>query len=353
MEQNGNVILSVRDLNVKFTLRGKTLHAIRGVSLDLYEGETLAVVGESGSGKSVLNKTFMGLLDKNGYIDSGSILFEGQDLTKLKTEKEWEKIRGGRIAMVMQDPMTCLNPLKTIGWQIAESIRYHQGLKGSEAKAQAIQMLRDVGITDPERRYRQYPHEFSGGMRQRVAIAIAVACNPKILICDEPTTALDVTIQAQIIRLISDMQKKYNLTVIYITHDLGVVAKVADRVAVMYAGDIVEIGTCREVFYDPKHPYTWALLASMPQLGVRGEKLSTIHGTPPNLFQPLKGDAFAPRNPYALKIDFEYRPPYFEVTPTHKAKTWLLSDRAPKIDPPEAIRNIKNLVPLGGDLHDL
>ena len=224
MEQNGNVILSVRDLNVKFTLRGKTLHAIRGVSLDLYEGETLAVVGESGSGKSVLNKTFMGLLDKNGYIDSGSILFEGQDLTKLKTEKEWEKIRGGRIAMVMQDPMTCLNPLKTIGWQIAESIRYHQGLKGSEAKAQAIQMLRDVGITDPERRYRQYPHEFSGGMRQRVAIAIAVACNPKILICDEPTTALDVTIQAQIIRLISDMQKKYNLTVIYITHDLGVVA---------------------------------------------------------------------------------------------------------------------------------
>ncbi len=353
MEQTGNVILSVKDLHIKFTLRGKTLHAIRGVSLDLMEGETLAVVGESGSGKSVLNKTCMGLLDKNGFIETGSILFEGRDLAQIHSEKEWEKIRGGRIAMIMQDPMTCLNPLKTVGWQIAESIRYHQGLHGAQAKQKALQMLRDVGIADPERRYHQYPHEFSGGMRQRVAIAIAVACNPKILICDEPTTALDVTIQAQIIQLISDMQKKYSLTVIYITHDLGVVAKVADRVAVMYAGDIVEIGTCREVFYDPKHPYTWALLASMPQLGVRGEKLNSIHGTPPNLFLPLKGDAFAPRNPYALKIDFEYRPPYFEVTPTHKAKTWLLCDRAPKVQPPESIRSIRELVPLGGDLHEL
>ena len=201
MEQTGNVILSVKDLHIKFTLRGKTLHAIRGVSLDLMEGETLAVVGESGSGKSVLNKTCMGLLDKNGFIESGSILFEGRDLAQIHSEKEWEKIRGGRIAMIMQDPMTCLNPLKTVGWQIAESIRYHQGLHGAQAKQKAIQMLRDVGIADPERRYRQYPHEFSGGMRQRVAIAIAVACNPKILICDEPTTALDVTIQAQIHRI--------------------------------------------------------------------------------------------------------------------------------------------------------
>ena len=259
MEQNGNVILSVRDLNVKFTLRGKTLHAIRGVSLDLYEGETLAVVGESGSGKSVLNKTFMGLLDKNGYIDSGSILFEGQDLTKLKTEKEWEKIRGGRIAMVMQDPMTCLNPLKTIGWQIAESIRYHQGLKGSEAKAKAIQNAARRGHSRPGA-----PLSSVCAMSSPAVCASAWRLPlrwpavPKILHLDEPTTALDVTIQAQIIRLISDMQKKYNLTVIYITHDLGVVAKVADRVAVMYAGDIVEIGTCREVFYDPKHPYVGA-----------------------------------------------------------------------------------------------
>ncbi len=343
-------ILSIRDLNVTFSLRGQTLHAIHGVSLDLMQGECLAIVGESGSGKSVLTKTCMGLLDKNGTIASGSILFEGQELTLLRTEPQWEKIRGGKIAMVMQDPMTCLNPLKTVGWQIAESLKYHQDLTGEAAKAEAIRMLHDVGIPDPERRYGQYPHEFSGGMRQRVAIAIAVACHPKILICDEPTTALDVTIQAQILALIHDLQQKYDLTVIYITHDLGVVANVADRVAVMYAGDIVEIGTSREVFFDPRHPYTWALLSSLPQLGVRGEKLSSIHGTPPNLFLPLKGDAFAPRNPYALKVDFEYRPPYFEVSPTHKAKTWLLDPRAPKIDPPDAIRNIKSLTALGGGL---
>ena len=343
-------ILSIRDLNVTFSLRGQTLHAIHGVSLDLVQGECMAIVGESGSGKSVLTKTCMGLLDKNGTIASGSIRFEGQELTKLHTEAQWEKIRGGKIAMVMQDPMTCLNPLKTVGWQIAESLKYHQDLTGEAAKAEAVRMLHDVGIPDPERRCGQYPHEFSGGMRQRVAIAIAVACRPKILICDEPTTALDVTIQAQILALIHDLQKKYDLTVIYITHDLGVVANVADRVAVMYAGDIVEIGTSREVFFDPKHPYTWALLSSLPQLGVRGEKLSSIHGTPPNLFLPLKGDAFAPRNPYALKVDFEYRPPYFEVSPTHKAKTWLLDPRAPKIDPPEAIRNIKSLTALGGGL---
>ena len=343
-------ILSIQDLHVKFSLRGQTLHALHGVSLDLMEGECLAIVGESGSGKSVLTKTCMGLLDKNGSISAGSIRYRGRELTGIRSEAEWEKLRGGEIAMVMQDPMTCLNPLKTIGWQIAESLRYHQGLTGAAARDKAVQMLRDVGILEPERRYGQYPHEFSGGMRQRVAIAIAVACDPKILICDEPTTALDVTIQAQILELVHDLQQKYALTVIYITHDLGVVANVADRVAVMYAGDIVEIGTCEEVFYDPKHPYTWALLSSLPQLGVKGEKLSSIHGTPPNLFLPLKGDAFAPRNPYALKVDFEYRPPYFQVSPTHKAKTWLLDPRAPKIDPPEAIRNIRTLTALGGGL---
>ena len=330
-------ILSVRDLDVKFNLRGRKLHAIRGVSLDLYKGESLAIVGESGSGKSVFVKTFMGLLDANGWIDGGSIMYNGEDLTQFKTEKQWLKVRGKEIAMVLQDPMTSLNPLKTIGSQILEAIELHQGLRGEQARKEMLSILTDVGITEPERRAKQYPHEFSGGMRQRVVIAIAVACRPKILICDEPTTALDVTIQAQILRLIRNLREKYQLTTVYITHDLGVVANVADRIAVMYAGDIVEIGLCEEVFYQPKHPYTWALLSSLPQMGVKGEPLYSIHGTPPNLFQEIKGDDFAPRNPKALKIDFEKRPPYFDVTPTHKARTWLLDPRAPKIDPPEAV----------------
>ena len=338
-----NIILSVHDLDVKFTLRGQTLHAIRGISLDLYQGESLAIVGESGSGKSVFTKTFMGLLDANGYIDGGSILYNGQDLTKFTTEKEWLSIRGREIAMVMQDPMTSLNPLQTIGRQIVEAVVLHQGLKGEAAKKAVLEILADVGIDEPAKRYKQYPHEFSGGMRQRVVIAIAVACRPKILICDEPTTALDVTIQAQILHLIRDLQKKYDLTTIYITHDLGVVANVADRVAVMYAGDIVEIGGCEEVFYDARHPYTWALLSSLPQLGVKGEPLYSIAGTPPNLFHEVRGDAFAPRNPHALKIDFVERPPYFDVSPTHKARTWLLDPRAPKVDPPEHIKHLKEM----------
>ncbi|MBQ7139085.1 MAG: ABC transporter ATP-binding protein [Clostridia bacterium] len=330
-------ILTVRDLDVKFNLRGRKLHAIRGVSLDLYKGESLAIVGESGSGKSVFVKTFMGLLDANGWIDNGSIMYNGEDLTQYKTEKQWLKVRGKEIAMVLQDPMTSLNPLKTIGAQILEAIELHQGLTGDAARKEMLSILTDVGITEPERRAKQYPHEFSGGMRQRVVIAIAVACRPKILICDEPTTALDVTIQAQILRLIHNLRDKYQLTTVYITHDLGVVANVADRIAVMYAGDIIELGLCEEVFYQPKHPYTWALLSSLPQMGVKGEPLYSIHGTPPNLFQEIKGDAFAPRNPKALKIDFEKRPPYFDVSPTHKARTWLLDPRAPKIDPPEAV----------------
>ena len=331
-------ILSVRDLNVKFNLRGRKLHAIRGVSLDLYKGESLAIVGESGSGKSVFVKTFMGLLDANGWIDGGQILYEGDDLAQFKTEKQWLKIRGRKIAMVMQDPMTSLNPLKTIGSQIIEAIELHQNLRGEQARKEMLSILTDVGIADPERRAKQYPHEFSGGMRQRVVIAIAVACRPQILICDEPTTALDVTIQAQILKLIRSLTEKYQLTCVYITHDLGVVANVADRIAVMYAGDIVEIGLCEEIFYQPKHPYTWALLSSLPQLGVKGEPLYSIHGTPPNLFYEVKGDAFAPRNPRALKLDFEKRPPYFDVSPTHRARTWLLDPRAPKIDPPEAVQ---------------
>lgn len=268
-------------------------------------------------------------------------MYRGEDISKFKTEKEWLNIRGKKISMVMQDPMTSLNPLKKIGKQVQESIELNQGIKGAEAKKKAIEMLELVGIPDAARRAEQYPHEFSGGMRQRVVIAIATACHPEILICDEPTTALDVTIQAQILELIRKLQKELNMTVIYITHDLGVVANVADRVAVMYAGQLVEEGMVDEIFYDPWHPYTWALLSSLPQLGVKGEELPTIEGTPPNLFNEVKGDAFAPRNKHALAIDFEEEPPYFNITPTHKAKTWYLDPRAPKIERPEIIQRLR------------
>ena len=284
-------ILTVKDLEVQFNLRGQVLTAIRGISLDIYKGESLAIVGESGSGKSVFTKTFMGMLDKNGKVTKGEILYNGMDLAKFSSEKDWLKIRGKEVAMVFQDPMTSLNPLKTVGKQIQEALELHQNLHGRAARERTIEILSDVGITEPERRYKQYPHEFSGGMRQRAVIATAIACNPNILICDEPTTALDVTIQAQIIELLEQLQKKYRLTIIYITHDLGVVAKVADRIAVMYAGDIIEIGLCNEIFYNPQHPYTWALLSSLPQLGIKGEPLYSIHGTPPNLFKEIKGDA--------------------------------------------------------------
>ena len=341
------LILSAKDVNIQFDLRGKVLHAIRGIDLDLYQGEVLAIVGESGSGKSVFTKSFMGLLDANGSITGGTIDYYGMAdgkplrLSDLKTEKDWLRVRGREIAMVMQDPMTSLNPLKTIGAQIMEAVTLHQDLKGAAAREKTLGYLRDVGISEPEKRFKQYPHEFSGGMRQRVVIAIAAACSPKILICDEPTTALDVTIQAQILQLLKKMQVKYDLTILLITHDLGVVANIADRVAVMYAGDIVEIGTADEIYYDPRHPYTWALLSSMPQMGVKGEDLFNIVGTPPNLFAEIRGDAFAPRNPQALKIDFVRRPPYFAVSPTHKAKTWLLDPRAPRVEPPAAVKMLR------------
>ena len=333
-------LLSAKDLEVTFSLRGQKLTAIRRASLDLYEGETLAIVGESGSGKSVFTKCFVGMMDKNGTITNGSIEYDGKDLTKL-SEKEWLKIRGKKIAMVTQDPMTSLNPLKTIGYQIQESVELHQGLRGRAAKEETIRILDAVGIPDPERRYKQYPHEFSGGMRQRVVIATAVACKPQILICDEPTTALDVTIQAQILDLIRRLQKEQNMTIIYITHDLGVVANVADRVAVMYAGQVIEVGMANEVFFDPWHPYTWALLSALPQLGTKGEKLPAIDGTPPNLFNKIQGDAFAPRNKQALNIDFLEEPPMYEVTSTHMVKSWIRDPRAPHIDQPHAIKMLE------------
>lgn len=294
MEQE--VILSVKDLNVKFSLRGQVLHAIRGISLDIYKGESLAIVGESGSGKSVFTKNFIGLLDKNGWVDSGEIWYNGMDLAKFKTEKEWTKIRGKEVAMVMQDPMTSLNPLKTIGWQIEEALKLHQGLTGEAAKQRAIEIISDVGIPEPERRYKQYPHEFSGGMRQRVVIAIAMACNPKILICDEPTTALDVTIQAQILDLIYKLRDEFNMAVMLITHDLGVVSEVADRVVVMYCGQVVEEGEKVELFDYPLHPYTLGLLRSIPRLeDEQSERLYMIKGSVPNVLDMPSGCPFSDR----------------------------------------------------------
>jgi len=567
------VLLSVKDLDVKFRVRGRTLTAIRGISLDFYENESVAIVGESGSGKSVFTKTFAGMLDTNGYISNGDIIFNDEELSdtkvtldsmakrmianawnklneyaklehgadlykamlelrsekksraylseeeeaqttdridaltfqrtelfnqkqtidaskekarykeaaaqikqldeeikqlkkkraahiaankkaasqdteykknyeekmaamkaeyaqKIKNDisaevqkrneilakemylsvgryplvkriqflnklllafkeamalgedldspeirnavfdqvvfrvmyldetetelhgtcrvnlakvtysKDWTKVRGGKIATVFQDPMTSLNPIITIGKQITSVILKHQDCTEAEARGRALELMKKVGIPNAENRFDDYPFQYSGGMRQRIVIAIALSCQPKILICDEPTTALDVTIQAQILKLIKDLQKEFGYTIVFITHDLGVVANVADRVAVLYAGQVIELGTVEEVFYDPRHPYTWALLSSLPQLAQRNTKLYSITGTPPSLYNKIVGDAFAPRNPYCLKVDTLKEPPMFQVSETHFAKTWLLDPRAPKIEKPETIQNI-------------
>ncbi len=567
-----NVLLSVKDLEVKFRVRGRILTAIRGISLDIYEGESIAIVGESGSGKSVFTKTFAGMLDSNGFIDNGSLVFDddvladttvkfdsaakkkvehiasklneysrlvkgaatfneikrleaenkkrgmltdeekaqfeaeikeltakkvdlfnlkqtldfkekekikavskeidelenkikaqerkakeleakkksaaaadtqtnskihGQisvlkqqyereinnqitskttvrnnilakeiylsvgrynvikrnrmisgllkafktafqigvniddenerndvfnnvtfrvkyldetadklhgtcviDLAKFKDAKDWTQVRGSRIATVFQDPMTSLNPIVTIGKQITSVILKHQDCSETEARRRALDLMRKVGIPNAELRFDDYPFQYSGGMRQRIVIAIALSCQPKILICDEPTTALDVTIQAQILQLIKDLQKEFGYTIVFITHDLGVVANIADRVAVLYAGQVIELGTVEDVFYDPRHPYTWALLSSLPQLAQKNTKLYSITGTPPSLYNKITGDAFAPRNPYCLKVDTLFEPPMFKVTDTHYAKTWLLDPRSPKIEKPEGIVDI-------------
>ncbi len=275
----------------------------------------------------------MRILSSNGYIKDGQILFDGKDLTKI-SEKDMEKVRGKDIAMIFQDPMTSLNPTMTIGKQIMEPIIKHQGFSKEDARKRAIELIELVGISDAEKRFKQYPHQFSGGMRQRIVIAISLACNPKVLIADEPTTALDVTIQAQILELIKDLQEKTGVAVIFITHDLGVVANMADRVAVMYAGKIIEYGTSDDIFYDPKHPYTWGLLGSMPTLDIGDNDLYNIPGTPPDLMDPPKGDAFALRSAYAMKIDHLAEPPMFKVSDTHYAATWLLHPLAPKIERP-------------------
>ena len=571
--EDRKVLLSVKDLIVKFHVRGRVLTAIRGVSLNIYENESIAIVGESGSGKSVFTKTFAGMLDSNGFIDNGKIIFSDEELSdtvvklndnakkviaenkkkldeysrlefgadtykailelesekrrradlseeetaayekklhELKLEKtnaynlkqtfdpskekdkikeagkkiseldtkirafekeheqkvkeranslahdtaynqefdkkmaelkakhakevseaisaetearneilakevylsvgrfgfrkrmkqnnalldalkeamkigvdlsdeeqrnavfdkvtfrvkyldenserlhgicilnlanirdgrDWSQIRGTKIATVFQDPMTSLNPIITIGKQITSVIMKHQDCTENEARLRALDLMDKVGIPNPEARFDDYPFQYSGGMRQRIVIAIALSCQPKILICDEPTTALDVTIQAQILKLLKDLQKEFNYTIVFITHDLGVVANIADRVAVLYAGQIVEVGTVEEVFYDPRHPYTWALLSSLPQLAERNTTLYSITGTPPSLYNSIVGDAFAPRNPYCMKIDTLEEPPMFKVTDTHYAKTWLLHPDAPKVEKPEGIQNI-------------
>lgn len=343
MEQNekSGKLLEVKDLRVSFFTPAGEVKAVSGISYDLDYDEVMGIVGESGSGKSQEAYSIMGLLQSPGKVIGGSITFEGRDVLAF-SKKEMASFRGSEVAMIFQNPMTCLNPVYTVGNQLIEALRAHdKKISKADAAKRAMEMLELVGINNVAKRMKQYPHEFSGGMRQRVVIAIAVACSPKILICDEPTTALDVTIQAQILQLLKEMRFKYDLTIVMITHDLGVVANIADRVAVMYAGDIVEIGTADEIYYDPRHPYTWALLSSMPQMGVKGEDLFNIVGTPPNLFAEIRGDAFAPRNPQALKIDFVKRPPYFTVSPTHKAKTWLLDPRAPKIEPPAAVKMLR------------
>lgn len=331
-------ILDVKNLHVDFKTYNGTVHAIRGVDFHLNDGETLAIVGESGSGKSVTVRSVLRLLAKNASISQGEVLYHGEDLLK-KSEKEMDNLRGNKISMIFQDPMTSLDPTMTIGKQVAEPLLIHNKVSKADALKRAEEVLRLVGIPNPKARMKDYPHQFSGGQRQRIVIAIAIVDYPEILIADEPTTALDVTVQAQIIDLLRELQKKIGTSIIFITHDLGVVAGIADRVAVMYAGKFVEYGSVDEVFYDPQHPYTWGLLDSMPTLNTsEQDRLNSIPGTPPNLLNPPTGDAFAPRNAYALQIDTEQQPPFFKVTKTHYAATWLLHPDAPKVTPPVSIQ---------------
>ncbi|MCI7130271.1 MAG: ABC transporter ATP-binding protein [Lachnospiraceae bacterium] len=348
MSDEREKILKIKDLDISFKTTAGVVHAIRGVNIDLYKGETVAIVGESGSGKSVTMKAVMGILASNATVTNGTVEFSyhhadgsPETVNILEKNKKWirKHINGKRIAMVFQDPMTSLDPTMTIGKQIMEGMIWHFKTPKKEAWAKSVQLLKEVGIEDAEKRMKNYPHQLSGGMRQRVVIAIALACNPDLLICDEPTTALDVTIQAKIIELIKRVQKERGISVIYITHDLGVVAKVADYVNVMYAGKIVEKGTINEIFYEPKHPYTWGLLSAMPDLDTDDERLYTIPGSPPNLLNEKPGDAFAPRNKYALEIDEKVDPPMFQVSDTHYAATWLLDPRAPKAEMPQELKN--------------
>lgn len=339
-------VLEINDLHVSFDIEAGEVQAVRGVDLYLDKGETLAIVGESGSGKSVTTKAITKLFQgQTGRIKNGSIIFNGEDLTQ-KSEKELMKLRGKEISMIFQDPMTSLNPTMKIGKQVMEPIIRHIGLSKAEAKKRAVELLELVGLKRVEERFNAYPHQFSGGQRQRIVIAMALACEPKILIADEPTTALDVTMQAQILDLMKELQQKIDTSIIFITHDLGVVANVADRVAVMYGGQMIETGDVNEIFYDPKHPYTWGLLSSMPDLEMADDTaLMAIPGSPPDLTRPPKGDAFAARSEYALAIDFKEAPPWFKVSPTHFVRSWLLDERAPEVEPPEMVKRKQRPMP--------
>jgi oligopeptide transport system ATP-binding protein len=335
MAMNGQSLLEVRDLRVSFSTYAGEVQAVRGVSFDLRRGETLAIVGESGSGKSVTAKSIMRLNpEANTIVRGGEILFEGQDLLKL-SEKRMQDVRGTKIAMVFQDPMTSLDPTMRVGRQITESLKEHLGLSTQRARERAVELLTLVGIPNPRDRVKQYPHQFSGGMRQRVVIAIALACDPQILIADEPTTALDVTIQAQILELLRELQEQLGMSVILITHDLGVVAHTAHRVAVMYGGKIIETGTLREIFYNPQMPYTWGLLSSIPlPTADRGQELIPIPGSPPDMLDPPKGCPYTPRCPYAMRICGEEMPEYTTLSSEHKAACWLHHPMAPNVEPP-------------------
>jgi oligopeptide transport system ATP-binding protein len=341
-------VLSVRDLAISFENDTGTVEAIRGLSLDLFEGEVVAIVGESGSGKSVTARAILGLMGPNQRITGGSIEFIRQDadgdvsvsdIARMTERQIRREICGRRIAMVFQDALTCLDPTMTVGKQVMEGIQEHFGLDRRAAKARAIELLAEVGIDQPERRFKQYPHQLSGGMCQRVNIAIALSCNPEVLICDEPTTALDVTIQLRILELLKRLQAERGLSVIFITHDLGVVATVADHVNVMYAGRIIEQGTAEQVFYDPRHPYTWGLLSAMPDLTTDSPELFAIPGSPASLVNRTSGDPFAQRNPFALEIDFVEEPPLFEVGDGHRVASWLCHPDAPVVEMPTPLRS--------------
>lgn len=331
-------ILEINNLSIHFDTPEGEVCAVRGVDLCVQKGEILAIVGESGCGKSVLCQSVMKLLPKNAKITSGTITVDDTEITG-RSEKEMRHLRGNLFSMIFQDPMTTLNPTMPIGKQIAEAVLEHHKMSKDAAKARTLELLELIGIDDPIVRYDLQPHFFSGGMRQRCVLAIALASDPKILFADEPTTALDVTVQAKILDLLLELRDKLGLTIVFVSHDLGVVARIADRVAIMYAGKIVEIGQVNEIFYDPRHPYTWGLMQSLPSLAKEGEPLHCIPGMPPVMLNPPDGDVFAYRNEYALQIDYEEMPPFFAVSPTHSAATWLLDPRAPQISSPISLRH--------------